>query len=294
MHIALTGASGFIGSYIAKEAVEHGYSVTALVRESSRRDHIDQFVSSFIFGTHDDANIVPAFLENADVVIHNSFDWSALKSGHLESHLNSNVQGSINLLEASEQRHFIYMSSIAVHHHMHPNWNENIEESHPTRPGSLYGACKASIEAHLWAANASRHQPVTAMRPCAVYGIDPNLKRTIGYPIVQSLREGKPYTKLGGGKFVNVEDVAEATIACIGNPKASPRVYNLVNCYARWADWASIANEELGSNIEIDMSSPDAPINTFDTSYVTDDLGVEVHRGMDDIRKAVKELVDAT
>ena len=294
MNIALTGASGFIGSVIAKYAVEHGHSVTALVRETSKREHIEPYVSTFITGTHDDAQARKILIEGADIVIHNSFDWDALKSGDLQTHLKSNLQGSIELLEASEQRHFIYISSIAVHHHMHPNWDGQINESHPTRPGALYGACKAAVEAHLWAANTSRGQLVTAIRPTAVYGIDPNLKRTIGYPIVQSLREGKPYTKLGGGKFVNVEDVAEATIACIGNPKASPRVYNLVNCYARWADWASIANEELGSNIEIDMSSPDAPINTFDTSYVTDDLGVEVHRGMDDIRKAVKELVDAT
>ena len=294
MNIALTGASGFIGSVIAKHAVEHGHSVTALVRETSKREHIEPYISTFVTGSHDDPIAREQLLEGADIVIHNSFDWGALKSGDLQSHLKSNLQGSIELLEASEQRHFIYISSIAVHHHIHPNWNGQIDESHPTRPGSLYGACKAAVESHMWAANTSRGQPVTAIRPTAVYGIDPDIKRTIGYPIVQLLREGKPYTKLGGGKFVNVEDVAEATLACIGNPKASPRVYNLVNCYARWADWASLANEELGCDVEIDTSSPDSPMNTFETSDVTNDLGVEVHRGMDDIRNAVKELLDAT
>ena len=294
MNIALTGASGFIGSVIAKHAANHGYSVTALVRETSRREHIEPYVSTFITGTHDDSHARKILLEGADIVIHNSFDWSALKSRDLQTHLKSNLQGSIELLEASDERHFIYISSIAVHHHIHTNWNGQIDESHPTRPGALYGACKAAVEAHMWAANSSRGQFVTAIRPTAVYGIDPNIERSIGYPIVQSLREGKPFTKLGGGKFVNVEDVAEATIACIGNPQASPRVYNLVNCYARWADWASIANEELGSDIEIDRSSPPSSINTFDTTYVTNDLGVEVHRGMGDIRKAIKELVDAT
>ena len=294
MHIALTGASGFIGSFIAKHAVEHGHSVVALVREASRRDHIEPFVSTFVVGTHDESNAVSQLLEGADVVIHNSFDWAALKSGDLHAHLKSNLQGSIELLEASDQRHFIYISSIAVHHHMHPNWNGHIDESHPTRPGSLYGACKAAVEAHMWAANTSRGQLVTAIRPTAVYGPDPNLTRSIGYPIIQSLRNEKSYTKLGGGKFVNVEDVAAATIACIDNPKASPRVYNLVNCYARWADWATIAAEILGNDANIDLSSPTSPINTFDTSYVTEELGVPVHRGMDDIRNAVKELINAT
>ena len=292
MHIALTGASGFIGSVIAKHAFKHGHTVTALVRESSQRTHIEPYIDQFIVGSHEEQGVMGALLDGADVVIHNSFDWDALKSGDLNRHFRSNLNGSIDLLEASDDRHFIYISSIAVHHHMHPNWNGQIDESHPTRPGGLYGACKAAVEAHMWAANSSRGQCVTAIRPTAVYGIDPNIDRSIGFPIIQSLRDSKRYNKLGGGKFVNVEDVAAATIACIDNPKASPRVYNLVNCYARWADWATFAAEELGSDVEIDKSSPPAPINTFETSYVTDDLGVKLDHGMEDIQKAVKELID--
>ncbi len=294
MNIALTGASGFIGSAIARHAHKNGHKVTALVRESSKRKHIEPYVTSFIVAEQGDPSVFPEFLDGADVVIHNSYDWSVMRNKGLMAHLNSNLLGSISLLEASEQRHFIFLSSIAVHHHMHANWNGTIDESHPTRPGSFYGAYKASVEAHMWAANASRGQQVTSLRPTAVYGIDPVLKRTIGYPIVQTIREGKPITKLGGGKFVNVEDVAAVAIACIDNPKASPCVYNLANCYARWSDWATIAAELLHANVEIDMSSPPAPKNTFDTADVTKDLGIELNRGIDDIRKAIEELILAT
>ena len=160
MNIALTGASGFIGSVIAKHATEHGHSVAALVRESSRRDHIELYVSKFVTGTHDDPSAVEQLLEGADIVIHNSFDWEALKSGDLAVHLKSNLRGSIELLEASNQRHFIYISSIAVHHHIHPNWNGKIDESHPTRPGSNYGACKAAVEAHPIGVSEMREQGV--------------------------------------------------------------------------------------------------------------------------------------
>jgi uncharacterized protein len=38
MNIALIGASGFIGSYILKEALERGHKVTAIVRNPSRID----------------------------------------------------------------------------------------------------------------------------------------------------------------------------------------------------------------------------------------------------------------
>ena len=108
-----------------------------------------------------------------------------------------------------DDKHFIYMSSIAVHHHMHDKWQGTIDEAHPTRPGSLYGACKAAIEAHLWAANASHGQQFSAIRPCAVYGIDPSIKRSIGWPIIETVKHGKPYERTGGGKFVHVDDVAD-------------------------------------------------------------------------------------
>ena len=291
MKVALTGASGFIGSFIAKHASEHGHTVTALVRETSNRSHIEQYVSTFVTGTHDDTAPVLALIEDADVVIHNSFDWEALKSGDLQAHFASNLQGSINLLEASEQRHFIYISSIAVHHLMHEHWNGSIDETHPLRPGSMYGACKAAIEAHLWQAHAQRNQPVTAIRPCGVYGMDPNLQRSMGWPILESVEKGTPFTREGGGKFVHVDDVAAATVASIDNPKATPNVYNLVDCYARWADWAVLAAEVTETKIEIDMSSPSEPKNTFDKSSTLNDLGVDLGRGLDGIRAHIEELV---
>ena len=291
MKIALTGISGFIGSSIAKHAVTQGHEIIALVRKTSRRDHIESFVSTFVTGTHDDQEAVKSLVSDADVVIHDSLDWEAIKSGDLLRHLRSNLEGSIQLLEASEQRQFIYMSTIAVHHHMHEKWGGTIDEAHPTRPGTLYGACKASVEAHLWA-HAAQNQRVTSMRPCAVYGIDPNFKRSIGYPIVRAIEERKPFTKLGGGKFVHVDDVASATVAAIHNDNASPSVYNLVDCYARWADWAQIASEELGVEAAIDFSSAKQPKNTFDTTDVTTDLGVEMNRGFSGIRKQIREIID--
>ena len=122
MKIALTGISGFIGSSIAKHAVTQGHEIIALVRKTSRRDHIESFVSTFVTGTHDDQEAVKSLVSDADVVIHDSLDWEAIKSGDLLRHLRSNLEGSIQLLEASEQRQFIYMSTIAVHHHMHEKW----------------------------------------------------------------------------------------------------------------------------------------------------------------------------
>ena len=36
--VAVTGASGYIGSHVVKNLVEHGYTVRATVRDASRED----------------------------------------------------------------------------------------------------------------------------------------------------------------------------------------------------------------------------------------------------------------
>ena len=291
MRVALTGASGFIGSVAARHLHAAGHSVTALVRDSSRRDHIQPFVDRFVVGTHDDQSLWPELLRDADCVIHNSLDWPDDPDWNLDRHLNSNLVASIKLLEASVPRQFVYISSIAVHHDMRPRWKGVIDEDHPLRPANLYGALKAAVEAHLWAAHFDHKQNTCSIRPCAVYGIDPELARSHGHALIEKLQRGEPVTKTGGGKFVYVDDVAAVIVAAVGNPSVSGKPYNLVDCYARWADWAKIACEELGVNVPIDFSSPAKPANVF-TKDAVNSLGVKMDRGIEGIRTHVRELID--
>jgi nucleoside-diphosphate-sugar epimerase len=292
MHVALTGISGFIGSSIARHLKEAGHTVTGLVRASSRRDHIEHCTDRFVVGDQADESAWPKLLDGADCIIHNSVDWRALEKGDVVAHLESNLAGTVRLLHASAPRPFIFISTIAVHHDMRPRWEGLIDEDHPTRPGSLYGAYKAAVEAHLWAAHAADGREVCALRPCGVYGIDPNLKRSIGYPIVRELQRNGRFTKAGGGKFVHVEDVAAATVAAVENPAADGRVYNLADCYARWGDLAQMAAEEMGINADIDLSSPPRPQNTF-AKGAAHALGVPLDRGHDGLREHMAELVRA-
>jgi uncharacterized protein YbjT (DUF2867 family) len=38
MNVALTGATGFVGSHVLTELLKHGHEVTALVRDDARAD----------------------------------------------------------------------------------------------------------------------------------------------------------------------------------------------------------------------------------------------------------------
>lgn len=292
MRVALTGVSGFIGSVLAKRLHHRNYEVTGMIRPSSRRDHIEGVVDRLVIGDQADESVWPEFLADADCVIHNSFDWTALGDPlDLDRHLAANLLGSIRLLHAAAPRQFIFISTIAVHHDMRPRWAGVIDEDHPLRPGNLYGAYKAAVESHLWAAHYEGAQHTCAFRPCGVYGIDPRLSRSIGFPIIRSVTNGESFTRPGGGKFVHVDDVADAVIAAIDNPNAAGKAYNMVDCYARWADWAQIVAELVGNEVEIDFSSPAEPKNTF-TKDAVESLGVQLDRGMDGVREHLRELIE--
>ncbi|MHC4946756.1 MAG: NAD-dependent epimerase/dehydratase family protein [Planctomycetota bacterium] len=293
MRVALTGVSGFIGSCVARRLAEHGHRVTGLVRPASRRDHVEAVVDRFVEGAQEDDRAWPALLDGADAVVHNSADWGVFKTPvDLDRHLASNVVGSIRLLHAAIPRRFVFMSTIAVHHDMRPRWAGRIDEDHPLRPGMLYGAYKAAVEDHLWAAHATHGVGFCALRPCAVYGIDPKPERSIGQPIIASIRAGRPFTRAGGGKFVHVEDVAAVAVAALETPEPPNTAVNLADCYVRWADWAQMAADLLGVKAEIDFSSPPAAKNEF-TKDAAAALGVPLDRGHAGIRTHLETLIAA-
>ncbi|GAB4549740.1 MAG: SDR family oxidoreductase [Phycisphaerales bacterium] len=266
MRIALTGATGFLGSNIARHLHEQGHAVTALVRETSTRDHIEPFVDRFIVGDHADQSAWPALLDRADAVIHNSLDVQAFRENDMGTSLRSNLVGSIELLLASAPLPFVFISTVAVHHDMRPRWYHVIDEDHPLRPAGMYGAYKAAVEAHLWAQHHQHNRHAVAIRPSAVYGPDPTGKHLHTKPPFDTVQRGEPHTRPGGGKFVHVEDVARIVCASLTDERASGQPFNLIDCYARYADLALYAGEALGVDAQIDTSSPSSPENTFDCS----------------------------
>ncbi|MDP7029789.1 MAG: NAD(P)-dependent oxidoreductase [Phycisphaerales bacterium] len=290
--IALTGATGFIGAAVARRFASDGIPVRALARASSNRGHVQDVVTEFVTGDLADRDWHETLLDGADTLIHNGVDWKLARGGDLPRHLDVNIAASIELLDLAARRgmRVVFVSSVAVHHHMLPEWNGQIDSMHPTRPGNLYGASKAAIEAHLWSLRASHDLRFTIIRPAAVYGIDPTLMRSIGAPIIEQVRKGEAFTRSGGGKFVHVDDVAESM--CAGAAAADCGVYHLADCYARWCDWATCVCEIEGVDVDIDRSSPTKPANMFTTDALSADLGVTLERGMDGIRTHLRALSD--
>lgn len=289
--VAMTGITGFIGRAATAGLLANGHTVRGLVRPGRATAVADLDVTQTA-GSMADPEAQDALLDSADVLVHNAFDWAAKKSD-LASHLRENLCAGIELFEraATRQCRIVFVSSVAVHHHMLEQWQGRIDHTHPMRPGGQYGALKAALEAHLWGLQAQHGTAFNCLRPCAVYGIDPNHSRSVGWPMVERLLAGEPWGRRGGGKFVHVDDVAASIVAAVESTQTGGRIHHLTDCYARWSDWEAEAAEQLGIEGTVEHQDPPTSRNMFETDTVADDLDVHLNRGMDGIAAHVAEMI---
>jgi nucleoside-diphosphate-sugar epimerase len=298
MLVSLTGASGFIGSYTAATLHRAGHRVRALVRASSRRDHLEPHVAEWVVGTQNDPAGVEQLVRGADAVIHNSVSWNRGATVELPD-VEDNVMGSLRLLESARlagARQFIFVSSAAAYHEIPDSAAGRITEETVTWPGSTYGAYKVAVEAHLKAYHARYQMNTSAWRPAAVYGVDPNLRRSQWYELIDRARRGETIDEPRGGKITHVQDVADALTLAVGDASVSGQFYNLIDRYMYWEEAARFARELSGSTARIEDRRGSGPKNQFDTRKAIDFFErhgnrIALRRGTEGVREYVAELL---
>jgi nucleoside-diphosphate-sugar epimerase len=296
MLIALTGASGFIGSFTARALHRAGHAVRALVRPTSRRGHVADVVSEWREGDVADPQAAAGLVAGAEVVIHNAADWDALDRSPV-THFERNVLPSLRLLEAARQagaEQFIFVSSVAVHHEI--LGDRALDENHPTWPNSLYGAYKASVEPFLKAYHHTHGLNTSAWRPAAVYGVDPNLKASQWYDLIDKARRGETIDTPAGGKITHVQDVADALTLAVGDASVAGQFYNLVDRHMYWQQAAEFAKEISRSTATIVDRKGFGPKNTFDIRkalgfFDRHGNSVALRRGVNGVRDYVGKLL---
>lgn len=298
MLVALTGATGFIGSKTAEALCRQGHEVRVLVRPTSRRDRVERFVTEWREGDFFDPQAQAGLVAGVDAVIHNAADWEALRQSP-DVNFRKNVLGSLGLLERARLAgvgQFIFVSSVAVYDQILPAANGRIDENHPTWPGSVYGAYKAAVEPHLKAYHATYGMNTSAWRPAAVYGVDPDLSRSQWYDLVLAAKQGNQVDIGKGGKITHVQDVADALACAVGDASVAGEFYNLVDGYMYWQVAAEIAKELTGSRADIVDRKGGGPKNQFDCAKATaffDRHGNHeaLRQGVGGVRQYVGELV---
>lgn len=220
----VTGATGFIGSHVARLAAAQGYDVFALVRPRSDRARRAAFAGPVREGNLDDEASLREAVRGMDVVFHLA---GATRAKNEAAFFDANAEGVARLVRACRAsaeglRRFVYVSSLAA---AGPSGSgRRVLESDPPQPVSAYGRSKLAGEARL--AECAGPLPWTIVRPPMVYG--PEDQDFL--QLFKAARSGF-MPCLGSGEerysIVHGEDLARGILLAAGSAAAVGRTYYL-------------------------------------------------------------------
>ena len=294
MYVAVTGATGFVGSYTVKSLVEAGHRIRALVRPARDASWLEELGVEICRGEMTDEDSLCAFVEGADVVIHTAYD-STGRNQQLE-YLRSNIFGSLTLLEfarLAKVRQFIcttstYLLRSDVYTPADVCQTPITEDSPLISPQNSYVMHNTVLESACQTSYAQFGINTTAFRCAWIYGVHPNVEKTVWRDILEAVQTNKKYESTFGCDVVAVDDVAKALTAAINNPAAFGRVFNLCDMFVYNQELAQLACEVTGGQAEVIQSK--LPKSAAISSERVKELGVDVHRGLAGIRAYFEEL----
>ncbi len=222
MRVAISGATGFLGSHLLRRFLADGHSVAALARSADKTSQLPDGTETIVADIND-GEAVARLVDRADVVIHTVSNFR-VASGPPESYRRINVEGTLNILEAAckaNVRRFVHCSTIGVHGHVAVTPGD---EEAPYNPGDLYQETKLEAEQLVRSRVGTTGTEIVVVRPCSMYGPG-------------DLRMLKMFRMLAKGRFFKVgpcrenfhagfiDDVVEAFVAAATQPGIDGEVF---------------------------------------------------------------------
>jgi nucleoside-diphosphate-sugar epimerase len=238
MKLLITGASGFLGKYVAAEALRRGHAVRAMVRpgaEPAKRGWADEARDGRLELARVDLRsrkgLVEA-VEGVDAVIH----LAAAKVGDVYGQYAGSVIATENLLWAMEQApgkspRLVHISTFSVYDLMKPRaWSVIDEESQVERDAlerDGYAHTKLVQERIVREAAGKNGWELVVIRPGMIYGRDNLWNAFCGLEAGSRLwlRTGT-FAKLA---LTYVENVAEAIVMAAEVKGAAGQTLNVVD-----------------------------------------------------------------
>lgn len=161
--VLITGANGFIGSFLA-ESLSPKYQVLAVSRKEAI---LPMGVEQIICDVLTDPSSLEPVLEKGDTVVHLACStFPAISEINPNRDIQENVGGSSRLLKVCQDRgigKFVFLSSGGT---VYGNGLDRKKETDPLLPQSTYGKIKVAIEELVVASGL----PYLILRPSNVYG----------------------------------------------------------------------------------------------------------------------------
>lgn len=217
--ILLTGATGFVGSHVARLLREAGHEVIAIVRTSSQDNYLRYLGIKLLYGSLEDPllNKISQQIPGVDAVIHMA---GIIKARKLSDFEKINTSGSANIYALAKKINvprFVFVSSIAARG---PNLPGLIESE--LKPVSVYGKSKRVAEDLLL--QEKKGPKLVIMRPPVVYG--PGDRETL--TLFRYFEKGI-FPVVGNGakkiSFVYVEDLAKILMQAVLSPQVGVGPY---------------------------------------------------------------------
>ncbi len=275
MTILVTGASGFIGSYICQEGLDRGMQVWAGMRKSSSRKYLQDERMQFAYLDLERPDTLRQQLTKLkaemggkgwDYVVHAA---GATKSLTREGFFRTNTDGTKNLADAlialdMVPRRFVFVSSLSIYGAIreqpvrqatadNPWVYAPILDSDTPQPNTAYGESKLQAEQYL---ATLKDFPYTILRPTGVYGP----RERDYFMMAQSIKQHVDFAvgyKPQEITFVYVMDVVQAVFLAMDAPNAVDKGYFLsdgqVYNSRRFSD---LLQEELGDPWVLHIKAP--------------------------------------
>ena len=181
MKILITGASGFIGSFIVEEALNRGFDTWAAVRKRSSKAFLqDERIHFIELNLSSEAELKQQLKDiQFDYVVHAA---GVTKCLHKEDFFRINTEGTKNLVRAlldlqMPLKRFVYISSLSIMGAIREEQPyKEIREQDKAMPNTAYG--KSKLEAEQWLVSLNKELekrnekllPYVILRPTGVYG----------------------------------------------------------------------------------------------------------------------------
>ena len=212
MSVLVTGATGFVGSAVARKLVGRGEKVRVLVRKSSDRRNLEGLEVEAIEGDlRDPASLAPA-LQGCASLYHVAADYRLWTRNPGELY-ESNVEGSKNIVLAGVEagvRRIVYTSSVAV-----LGINKDTSPADEETPVALhdmighYKRSKYLAEEAVRALIAERGAPVVIVNPSTPIGPRDVKPTPTGRLVLEAAGGKMPAYVDTGLNVAHVDDVAE-------------------------------------------------------------------------------------